>query len=156
VRWVTANGKRVDQVAFAAFLEDNLPDIAQPPGAQLLELARSLEVKRNVNFASSVRLDNGQTQLTYEEDVKGTAAKGTIEIPERFILGLAPFEGCAKYRLEARLRYRMAEGKLAMWFDLFRPEEVLRDAFNAVRKQIVDGTAIEPLVGTCNGGAVEE
>lgn len=127
--WTVASGKSMDQVTFARFLEDNLPDIADPPGADILTMASSLEVEKSVQFASSVRLDNGQHQLTYVEDIQGNATKGALAVVDRFTLGLAPWRGMPLYRVEARLRYRMSEGKVAFWVDLLRPHKVIEAAW---------------------------
>lgn len=133
--WASASGKQMDQVAFAQFIEDNLPDIATPPAADMLEISRTLEAKKKVNFASGVRLHNGEHQITYEETVDGTAAKGRLQVPETFSIGIAVLEGGDRYQVEARLRYRIAEGgKLTMWFDLIRPHCVLEDAATFVWK----------------------
>ena len=129
---VTADGKTMKQADFAKFIEDNLPDIAEPNGSDLLIISRSLEAKKKVDFESAVRLDNGETQFTYNEEIKGTAGKGTLEIPEIFVLGIPVFHGGDAYKLEARLRYRINDGQLLMWFDLLRPERLLEDAFNQV------------------------
>ena len=146
--WNGASGKQMDQAAFAAFLEDNLPDIAEPAAADMLEIARSLEAKKRVNFASGLRLSNGQTQLTYEETIEGTAAKGRIHVPETFALGIAVLEGGDRYRVEARLRYRIADGgKLTMWFDLLRPHKVLEDAANFVWQAIEAETGLKVFNG---------
>lgn len=135
--WTSASGKQMDQVAFAQFIEDNLPDIATPPAADMLEISRTLEAKKKVNFASGVRLHNGEHQITYEEQVDGTAAKGRLQVPETFSIGIAVLEGGDRYQVEARLRYRIAEGgKLTMWFDLIRPHRVLEDAATFVWKWI--------------------
>lgn len=136
-RWTTKNGVKMDQEAFAQHIEDNLPDIAEPTAADMLEVSRSLEAKKKVNFASGLRLSNGQTQFTYEEQVEGTAAKGRILVPEVFALGVPVFEGGDRYRLEARLRYRIADGgKLTMWYDLLRPHKIIEDATAFVWKSI--------------------
>lgn len=136
-RWTAKNGVKMDQEAFAQHIEDNLPDIAEPTAADMLEVSRSLEAKKKVNFASGLRLSNGQTQFTYEEQVEGTAAKGRILVPEVFALGVPVFEGGDRYRLEARLRYRIADGgKLTMWYDLLRPHKIIEDATAFVWKSI--------------------
>lgn len=146
--WNGASGKQMDQASFATFLEDNLPDIAEPAAADMLEIARSLEAKKRVNFASGLRLSNGQTQLTYEETIEGTAAKGRIHVPETFALGIAVLEGGDRYRVEARLRYRIADGgKLTMWFDLLRPHKVLEDAANFVWRAIEAETGLKVFNG---------
>lgn len=69
--------------------------------------------------------------------MEGTAAKGRILVPEVFALGVPVFEGGDRYRVEARLRYRIAEGgKLTMWYDLLRPHKIIEDATAFVWKSI--------------------
>lgn len=126
--WTANSGKRAGQVAFAQFLEDNLPDIASPSGADVLEIARTLEVKKGVSFRSSVRLDNGETQLRYEEQIEGSAAKGQFAIPDRLTLGLQPYKGAAKYEVIGRFRYQLVESQLKLGIDLERTHKVLEQA----------------------------
>jgi uncharacterized protein YfdQ (DUF2303 family) len=136
-RWTSQSGKVMTQEAFATWIEDNLPDIAMPPAADMLEISRSLEAKKKVNFASGLRLSNGQHQITYEESIEGTAAKGRLMVPEVFSLGIPVLEVGDRYQVEARLRYRIADGgKLSMWYDLLRPHKVLEDAVNFVWQAI--------------------
>ena len=103
-RWVGANGKRMNQTEFAAFLEDNLVDIAVPAGAVLLEMAKNFEVKKNAAFSSVVRLDNGEVQFKYLEDVQGTSRNGEMTVPTMFVLALAPYEGVEPYRVDGDTR----------------------------------------------------
>lgn len=145
--WLAASGKRLDQVAFAEFIENHLPEIAEPAGADLLAMVKGLDIRKAVQFQSSIRLDNGQVQLTYIEDVSGTAAKGTATIYDTFVLGLAPFEGAPQYRLTARLRYRLDAGKVVLWLDLVRPEDVVHDAWLALVDQVAQATATPVLAG---------
>lgn len=139
--WNGSSGKSATQEQFAQFIENNLPDVANPPAAEMLEISRSLEAKKKVNFASGIRLSNGQNELTYEEEISGTAAKGKLQVPETFTIGIPVFEGGERYAVEARLRYRIADGgKLAMWYELVRPHKILEDAVANVRKVIAEGT----------------
>lgn len=152
-RWEKADKQPMLQADFAHFLEDNLPDIAEPAGSVLLTIASTMEQKKSVSFASGVRLDNGEVQLQYEEEVRGSAAKGSLQIPSTFTLGIRPFEGTDQYKLQARFRYRIKEGGvLALWFELVRPEDVLRAAFADVRAAVEKGTEIVPFMG--RAGAV--
>lgn len=134
--WTGSNKKSMSQEAFAHFLEDNLPLIAQPPGATVLEMARQLEAKKDVNFRSSILLQNGERQFVYEEVITGTSQKGTVMIPESFTLGLRPFEGADVYKVDARFRYKLDNGTLTLRYELVRPEAVLEDAFKIVREKI--------------------
>ena len=145
--WRAVDKKRFDQVTFAEFIETHLPDIALPDGASLLEMVKQLDIRKAVSFESSIRLDNGQVQLTYVENVTGAQAKSTATIPETFVLGLAPFDGADGYKVTARLRYRLAEGKVALWFELLRPEDVVREAWTAAMHQVASGTGVPTLAG---------
>jgi len=135
--WTGVDGKdyAMTQETFARFLEDNLPDIASPPGADLLELVKALEVRNDVRWTGKVNLVDGARQLFYEEKVEGQG-KGDLKIPETFTLGIAPFEGVPQYELTARLRYRVTNGNLLMWVDLHRPHKVVQDAFSAIVERV--------------------
>lgn len=140
LEWTRNDKKAMKQSEFAAFIESNLPDIVDPPGADMLEISRTLEAKKKVNFASGIRLANGQQELTYEEDIQGTASKGKLQIPETFKLGIQVLEGGEPYAIECRLRYRINDANLAMWYELVRPHKILEDAAKAVWEQIAVDT----------------
>lgn len=146
--WASANGRRMGQHAFAEFIENNLPDIAQPSGSEVLEIARSLAIDKKVAFLSSTRLQDGNREFVYQESQEASSAKGALQVPETFTLGLAPYLGSAKYSLTARLRFRLEEAKLALWFDLLRPHKVVEDAFNHVVAQLEAGLKTSILRGS--------
>jgi len=129
--WCAANGsaKAMDQATFAEFVEDHTPDFHEPKAATMLEMARSMQAKADVTFDSSIRTANGQVQLTYNEQVQGTFGQGKIEIPEQFIIAIPVYLGTPRVPLLARLRYRIRQGKLSIWYDLLRADQVRRDAF---------------------------
>lgn len=134
--WAGSDKKTMKQAEFADFIERNLPDIVEPTGADMLEISRTLEAKKKVNFASGIRLANGQTELTYEEEIQGTSAKGKLQIPEIFKIGIAVLEGGEPYQVEARLRYRITDASLVMWYELVRSHKIIEDAVNAVWEHI--------------------
>lgn len=130
--WAAANGKPMEQADFAQFLEDNIPNIAEPSGAQLVEIARTLEATTDVSWQSHIRADNGSHKFAFLETVNGSATTkdGKIEIPQELKLVLQPFEGAKEYAVKARFRYRLGQGKVKLWFDLVRLQDLLKDAFN--------------------------
>lgn len=138
--WVGANRKSMSQADFAAYIEDNLLDIVVPEGAKMLEVSRSLQAKRAVSFTSAVRLDNGDTEFLYEEETKGTS-KGKLDIPTEFVISVSPFVGTPTVETVARLRYRINDGKLVMWYELVRPHKVVEEAVNS------EIARIEELIG---------
>lgn len=138
--WNAHDKKQMKQAEFAEFIERNLPDIVDPPGADMLEISRSLQAKKKVNFSSGIRLANGEQELTYEEEIQGTTAKGKINIPEVFKIGVQVLEGGEPYAVECRLRYRINDASLLMWYELVRPHKIIEDAVKAVWDQIASGT----------------
>lgn len=134
--WTGSDGKMMPQVDFARFLENNLPDIIAPPAADMLRIALTLQVKKDVKFESDLRLDNGQTQFRYEETVRGTTKGGDLLIPDSFALQIPVFMGGGQYRLDARLRYRVVEQKLTIGYELVRSAHVRSQVVRAVTEWI--------------------
>lgn len=132
VRWIQSNRKAMVQADFAAFVEDNAPDIIEPESAAMIEVSRTIEAKKRVNFSSGIRLSNGQNEITYEETIDGTAGKGKLAIPETFVIAVPVFVGGDPWKVTARLRYRINEGKLSMWYDLLRADDVVQAAVEAL------------------------
>lgn len=140
-RWRSRNNQQMKQRDFAEFIEDNIKDVFEPTGAELLEVAKTLTVNKKLNFRSSQELSNGQVQLTYNEEIKGEAgATGQLTIPTSITIGLRVFKGLDAYSVKARFRYRISdEGVLSFSYHLDNVETILEDAFNSVMKQITTG-----------------
>lgn len=134
--WINQNGKLVKQGEFARHIENNLLDIFEPSSADMMQVALSLDVKKNVKFQSDIRLSNGQHQFRYEEEIRGTVRALDIEVPETFRLFIPVFDDEGAYEIAARLRYRLQEGELLMGYELVRHQQVLRDATKAITKKI--------------------
>lgn len=146
-RWSGMSGKQTNQQAFAQFIEDNLPDVIEPEGAAMLEISRTLEAKKNVNFISNTRLRDSTVDFVFEEKVEATAQKGSIKIPEVFKIKIPVYDNGELHVIQAKLRYRLEGGKLSIWYELDRAHKVLEAAFQAVRKQIEDGLEVKALMG---------
>lgn len=147
--WSAANGRTFEQVAFADFIEDRLADVDKPDGAHLLEVAQSIQATKGVVMKSAARLDNGEVKFRYEEQVDAKAGQqGDLTIPTRLALGIAPFDGLDLYRVEARLRFRLANGSVSFSVHLDRPEDVLRAAFAAVADAVADATELPVFFGS--------
>jgi len=145
--WMDRNKKQFTQVDFARFLEENLPDVVEPEGAVLLEVALTMEAKKEVTFSSGVRLATGQIQFQYDEEVRGTAKKGTLEIPEQFVLGISIHENGPAYRIPVRLRWRLHEGKAIFWYEIVRPHRFVQDAIKEIRAKVTTDTGYPVLTG---------
>lgn len=137
-RWKAGHEKPKNQVDFARFIEDNLADIYAPPAAAMLELSRDLQVHSEAEFQSANKLSNGQTKLVYSEQIKATIGQGTQEVPDKFTIRLAIFHGQAVRDIELRLRLRLSGGKLSMWWEIPRLEEILLSEMDSAASKIKD------------------
>lgn len=140
-KWAGNNRQAMNQVQFASFIEDNILDVRVPAGAELLEVAKTLQAQKKVEFRSGTELHNGAAQLTYNEVIDGQAgAKGQLTIPTQIQLGLRIFRGCEAYGVTARLRYRIDDnGRLTFTYLIDNFERLLEDAFEQVKKQVEAG-----------------
>jgi uncharacterized protein YfdQ (DUF2303 family) len=142
--WNAANRQHMSQLGFAEFLQDNLPDIAVPSGAELYEISLNFEAQQSASFVSSQRLTDGSHNMQFRADNSGS----TVKLPEYITLQIPVFENEEARDLRARLRYRAKDQTLTLWYELERPHKVLEAAFKAVFERITEKTASVPLMGT--------
>lgn len=148
VDWTKLDRQLAGQEKFVEFLEDHKADIASPDAAELIEVCTALRGKKGVEWASGIDLQTGAIQLSYQETLEATSArKGTIEVPARLALGLKVYRGQAAYRVDARLRWRITEGKLGFIVVLDSPDDVLDAAFADVVEGIGKATELPVLFG---------
>lgn len=146
-KWMAHNNEKMEQIEFALFIEDHQRQITNPNGSVMLQIATSLKAKSEVEFKSNMRLDNGETQFTYHENIDGTAGnKGQLTIPEVIQLALRPFQNGSPYAIEARFRYRVQSGKLRLWYTLQQPDICYEDAVTDLIQKVKDGIQIGHLV----------
>jgi uncharacterized protein YfdQ (DUF2303 family) len=145
--WNAANRKQMAQVGFAEFIEDNLPDIITPTGSDMLTMALNFEAAKGGRFVSSTRLKDGASELIWKEDIEqGKANK--LELPDTITLSIPVFENSEPRELQARLKFRVKDGGLAIWYELVRPHKVLEAAFREVWARIETDTTLKPLLGS--------
>lgn len=146
--WLKNDGQLLSQDAFAEHIEDGVDAIREPAAATMLEIAQSFHAKSGASFSGGRRL-SGEVQFTYEETVTAKAGnKGSLEVPETFVLGLAPFEGNDPYAITARFRYRLVDGRLALGYRLIRPDKIRRAAFDDVAAAVNAATDLPVMAGT--------
>lgn len=143
--WNKTHNVKLTQLQFAEFLQDNLPDVIKPTGAELYELALNFESTQSGVFSTSQRLQDGSSAFTYTAE---NNIKGTLQLPEFITLNIPVFENTAPRELQARLRYRAKDGALTLWFELVRPHKVLEAAFRETWEKIATETGITILLGT--------
>lgn len=146
--WTAISGQPQSQLEFAEFLEDHASDIREPQAAELLEVTTTISATSGAVIKAARRLDNGQVQFAYEETIEARAGQaGTLQIPQRIVLGLSPYEGIDPFRVEARLRYRLNSGALRFTVLLDQPNEIQRAAFAHVLSQVAESLDLPILHG---------
>lgn len=146
--WKALDGKGQSQEAFATFIENQAPFIVRPDAATMFEIARQLQASAGYQFSKVTRLDNGQVDFSYVENIEGRVGpKGSLPVPKDFDVTLAPFVGCERRQVTARLRYRIDGGSLLLWFDLFRTDDIQRAAFEGILSKVQDEVGIAPYIG---------
>ena len=136
-RWLSHDGKLMSQESFAEHIQDGLSEIADPPGAELLEIAQTMQGNVGVAWKSGVRLADGQVQMGYAETTDATAGRdGNLAIPTEFTLVMAPFIGENAGTHHAHLRWRIKSGQLSIGYKLDNPQRFLRDALDRVAERV--------------------
>lgn len=149
-RWIGKNRSTFTQVEFATFIEDNLGDIPSvedmPTGTQMLEMAMNLEANQDSRFKSNIRLQSGGTELAFVQK-EDDATLEKMRLFERFSIGIPPFFNGSSFRIDARLRYRVRDGKLTFWYELIREDKVLQAAAEEEIAKIEAETEVTVLQG---------
>lgn len=142
--WMENNHQPMSQIDFALFLEERhiemrmakdvektainglKPKFADP--LDMLELSKDLEVYSNETFRSKNKLSSGETELKFSAEHVDSGGK-PIQIPDFFIVEVPVFEGGLPQRIMVRLRYRIKDGSVRWFYDLYRIDLLLNTAF---------------------------
>lgn len=141
-QWIEMDGKPMEQLDFARFLEDHAAELASPTHDEkidfetkfkerfstpneLIDLSRSLEVFVGCKIKRTERLKDGDRSVQFERTT--TDGNGDpIDIPGIFMISLPAFVDGQPIRIPARLRFR-AQGAEVKWhYNLYRWQEWLR------------------------------
>lgn len=152
-RWTGNNGEQhaMSQSDFAAWIEDNLGDVAgvegMPTGAQMLQMALAFEASADKRFKSAINITSGCRTLEFV-DKEDDATRERMQFFSRFTLGIPVFDGGdSAYPVEARLKYRHGNCGLSLWYELIRPDKVLRQACKEVVERVIDETGLPLIFG---------
>ncbi|CAN7543613.1 DUF2303 family protein [Variovorax sp. LjRoot130] len=147
-KWLSSNTVQMDQTTFATFIEDNFADLQGEDAANLLTVATTIQATSGINFSAAKRLQDGQTQLVYNETIDATAgASGEFKIPKTFTLGLRLFKNGDGFKLTARLKYRLHSASVKFWFELERHEQAIEAAFKEYVAKVTAESGYTVLTG---------
>jgi uncharacterized protein YfdQ (DUF2303 family) len=156
--WTGNNGSKnaMDQFSFAMFLENQEDDIAVvegfPTNLDMMKMATEFEARQDQAIKSTVRIQNGGVELSYvSNDDAQTIEK--MKVFDKFKIGIPVFRGMKDemgkalgYLIEARLRYRTAQGKATFWYELVRPDKTHEAAADQLIRTIKEGLGDVPML----------
>lgn len=151
-RWASKNKAPMPQSEFAAWIEDNLADIAGVEGmftgSDMLQMALGFERTSEKRLKSRINLQSGGFRLEYVDD-EDKDTRTSMEVFSRFAIGIPVFDGAASaYQIDARLKYRESGGKLSFWYELIRPDRVFRQAVEEEVSEISKATELIVINGS--------
>jgi uncharacterized protein YfdQ (DUF2303 family) len=157
--WMAQNQQWMTQEKFAEFLDVRMGEIIEPPGAALLEIAEFFQSNTTIGFSSSKLITNGRVQLHYVEDVTAVGGKeGNVTVPVVFNLLMRPYRDSKpppdgqpdreQFVVTAKLRYRLAQGKVSFMFML---GEELEEFMDGLYADVIAAIEAETDVTVLNG-----
>ena len=141
--WADQNGKAMTQADFAAFVENRIADLASPTDAEriaaerdfkttfavpsdMVSLSRGLAVRVAAEAKNAVLLQSGESEIVFREEHRNDAGE-KITVPGLFMVSVPAFRDGDPVRILARLRYRLREGKLTWFYQLYQWEQEVRN-----------------------------
>lgn len=144
-RWNEMEGKIHPQADFARFLEENSVDIGTPEAATMIEISRDFEATVGQAYKSSLRLDNGDRKLIFENDTK---VQNGVVIPEKFTLDIPIYNGEEPEELTCLFRWRaMGGGAVGLGFQWHRVEYQRRAHFAQIAATASEETGLPVFMG---------
>lgn len=161
--WAGKNKQPMKQDALAEWVEDNIDDVLDTKDAAslgaaatmlvnqlglkladrgaLIAAARGLSLKVTEKVASAVNTTTGEVMINYSQE-HTNESPAQIQVPSAFALALPVFEGGEWFSLLTRLRYRRNEGALVWWFDIYKLEKAVENAFTSACDKVAQETGL--------------
>ena len=133
-RWLASNKKSLTQEDFANLLEERARNIVNPAAADILEMANTLHVTRNLSVKAVRRGSMAKNAILFNQDQSLKAGQdGEIELPTSFDIAVEPF---ARYRegtkIKALLRPRIVDDQPRFTYELQQVEESIEIVLDAI------------------------
>lgn len=163
-KWMQMNSQPMKQQDFAWFLEDRILEVSSPTkedvalfeeqfgtkialASQLVELSRGLNVRVDSKVKNAQTLNSGETSIQFEE-THTDAAGQPLKVPGLFMLHIAPFFMGDKVRVPVRLRYRVKDGNIFWFYDIYRPDLVITEFVRATLFEAKEKTLLPAFEGS--------
>ncbi len=162
--WTASDGAKMAQGDFAEFIEDRIGDMVAAPqfsddeqDAKLVEVAAMLggkyclpstmmELSKGIQVHSTDKVHQAVNLATGEIEIQSQSDHGEAGTRFRannlFLVCIPVFENGPLYRLVGRLRYRVANGTIVWFYDLWRADKVFKHAFDELCTVAAERTSL--------------
>lgn len=113
----------------------------------MVSLSRGLAVHADERVQQAVTLENGTVNVQWETQ-HNDAGGNRLTVPNLFLIGIPVFRLGARYRIAVRLRYRLGQGSIKWFYELYRHDVVFDDAFREACERVQKETALPLFYGT--------
>ncbi|MBC7280002.1 DUF2303 family protein [Hoeflea sp.] len=161
--WVKMNGQPMKQGDFAGFIEDNIADLSSPEDLEvtdyeakfattiatpsaLVTLSRGLAVHVASSAKSAVTLQSGEGEIVWDEVHNGSDGN-KLKVPGLFMLQIPLFHMGELQRVPVRLRYRMRDGAITWFYQIWRPDVVVTERVIEDFETAVGDTGLPGYIG---------
>lgn len=149
--WMGVNKKQQTQAEFLDFLRRWGWMVTSMESSDLLELMSTLEFTTAGTFQSKLRRTTGSVNLTFNEQIEGSATVNSqpVKLPDFLQLEELPvFTAGKEYKMEVDVLYRVGSGKLSITLEIRREHLVIRKAVDELVADVGEGTGIVPFIGS--------
>lgn len=152
--WMMRADERMDQLAFAQFLQEQIPFIAEPAADMLQRAVTVFSTVESDDIESVVAPGGGEYAVNTKSGVVST---GPVKLPELVVLMLRPYPRADAIPFSARVRWSFSkrDKTLSFWYALMgfnihtRNPLPLDTTFEGVaddvRREVADRTGLVPL-----------
>ena len=126
-KWKGVINHYQDQTELLEFLGDNIADVVEPAHADLLEVVKRFEVKREIIYSNTQKLSNGNVSFTYKEEDSGVTS--SFILPKEIVIAVPVYQGDELMTITMEVRYRLREGKVRFLLRVADMDKLREEAF---------------------------
>ena len=146
-KWAEKHKKSMTQEQFIEFLDEQMPDILSPAGADLRELAMDFESKSEVRFTSKINRTNGGRVLNFTDSPEVNSRPGQIPVPEALWIDIPIYHNADPSKVEVRILWKVKDYSLSITLEIVRMERLIQDAQAAIVQSVTDALGVPVLFG---------
>lgn len=144
--------RKLSQLEFCEFIEENRGDIVAPEAASLLDMVRQFKSSKKTEYQSVVYQPNGEIKLAYSElEDKGPMSTA---MPQQLDVGIPVYFRGQNYSVPILVRYRVANGGVQFELKPDRLDLIEDHAFNELSASVGEATGVQLYLGRVYLGRV--